>query len=60
MGPVRLISTTSYFYRNEISGYDGTLYNLGYYQSQIPTTAIPQVSQHSLCSTDRVCTCPRG
>ena len=36
MGPVRLISTTSYFHRNEISGYDGTLYNLGYYQSQIP------------------------
>jgi outer membrane receptor protein involved in Fe transport len=36
LGPVRLISTTSYFYRNEISGYDGTLYNLGYYQSQIP------------------------
>ena len=36
LGAVRLISTTSYFYRNEISGYDGTLYNLGYYQSQIP------------------------
>jgi outer membrane receptor protein involved in Fe transport len=36
LGSVRLISTTSYFYRNEISGYDGTLYNLGYYQSQIP------------------------
>ena len=36
MGPVRLISTTSYFHRNEVSGYDGTLYNLGYYQSQIP------------------------
>ena len=36
LGPVRLISTTSYFHRDEISGYDGTLYNLGYYQSQIP------------------------
>jgi iron complex outermembrane recepter protein len=36
MGPVTLISTTSYFHRDEISGYDGTLYNLGYYQSQIP------------------------
>ena len=32
-GPVRLISTTAYFHRNEISGYDGTLYNLGYYQT---------------------------
>ena len=36
MGAVTLISTTSYFHRDEISGYDGTLYNLGYYQSQIP------------------------
>jgi iron complex outermembrane recepter protein len=35
MGPVKLISTTSYFHRDEISGYDGTLYNLGYYQSNI-------------------------
>jgi iron complex outermembrane recepter protein len=33
LGPVRLISTTSYFHRDEISGYDGTLYNLGYYQT---------------------------
>ena len=33
LGPVRLISTTAYFHRDEISGYDGTLYNLGYYQS---------------------------
>jgi iron complex outermembrane receptor protein len=35
IGPVKLISTTSYFHRDEISGYDGTLYNLGYYQSQL-------------------------
>jgi iron complex outermembrane receptor protein len=34
LGSVKLISTTSYFHRDEISGYDGTLYNLGYYQSQ--------------------------
>ena len=34
MGPVTMISTTAYFHRDEISGYDGTLYNLGYYQSQ--------------------------
>lgn len=33
MGSVRLISTTAYFHRDEISGYDGTLYNLGYYQT---------------------------
>jgi outer membrane receptor protein involved in Fe transport len=39
LGAVKLISTTSYFHRDEISGYDGTLYNLGYYQSQIPDPA---------------------
>jgi iron complex outermembrane receptor protein len=33
IGPVKLISTTSYFHRREVSGYDGTLYNLGYYQT---------------------------
>ena len=33
LGAVRLISTTAYFHRDEISGYDGTLYNLGYYQT---------------------------
>jgi iron complex outermembrane receptor protein len=36
MGPVRLISTSSYFHRQEVSGYDGTLYNLGYYQTLLP------------------------
>jgi iron complex outermembrane receptor protein len=35
IGPVTLISTTAYFHRDEISGYDGTLYNLGYYQTII-------------------------
>ncbi len=41
-GPVRLISTTAYFHRDEISGYDGTLYNLGYYQTLgIDPTAFP-------------------
>src|ERR1700722_1007821 len=30
---VTLISTTAYFPRDEVSGYDGTLYNLGYYQT---------------------------
>jgi iron complex outermembrane receptor protein len=29
----RLISNTSYFHRHEQTGYDGTLYNLGFYQS---------------------------
>jgi iron complex outermembrane recepter protein len=29
----RVISNTSYFHRHEQTGYDGTLYNLGFYQS---------------------------
>ena len=33
LGSVKLISTSSYFHRDEVSGYDGTLYNLGYYQT---------------------------
>ena len=32
-GSFQLISNTSYFHRAEVSGYDGTLYNLGFYQS---------------------------
>jgi len=35
-GSIRLISTTAYFHRDETSGYDGTLYNLGYYQTLLP------------------------
>jgi iron complex outermembrane recepter protein len=37
LGWARLISNTSYFHRKEETGYDGTLYNLGFYQAQ-PTT----------------------
>jgi outer membrane receptor protein involved in Fe transport len=33
LGAVRLISNTSYYHRDEVTGYDGTLYNLGFYQS---------------------------
>jgi iron complex outermembrane recepter protein len=32
-GAFSLISNTSYFHRNEITGYDGTIYNLGFYQT---------------------------
>jgi iron complex outermembrane recepter protein len=34
LGPVTLISNTSYYHRKEETGYDGTLYNLGFYQTQ--------------------------
>lgn len=38
---VRLISTTAYFHRNETSGYDGTLYNLGFYQTLLLPQGFP-------------------
>jgi iron complex outermembrane receptor protein len=34
LGSVKLISNTSYYHRAEQTGYDGTLYNLGFYQAQ--------------------------
>ncbi len=34
LGPVVLISNSSYYHRKEQTGYDGTLYNLGFYQAQ--------------------------
>ena len=33
LGPARLISTTSYFHRDDQSEYEGTLYDLSFYQS---------------------------
>jgi iron complex outermembrane receptor protein len=33
LGATRLISNTSYYHRQEETGYDGTLYNLGFYQT---------------------------
>jgi iron complex outermembrane receptor protein len=44
LGKVNLISNTSYFHRNETSGYDGTLYNLGFYQAQGSAPVFPQTS----------------
>jgi iron complex outermembrane recepter protein len=38
---VSLISTTAYFHRDEISGYDGTLYNLGFYQTLLLGQGFP-------------------
>ena len=33
LGKVRFVSNTSYFHRDETTGYEGTLYNLSYYQT---------------------------
>src|SRR5579872_6556633 len=35
LGFARLISNTAYFHRKEQTGYDGTLYDLGFYQSSV-------------------------
>ena len=32
-GSMEFISNSSYYYRRDVSGYDGTLYNLSYYQT---------------------------
>ena len=36
VGGAKLISNTSYYDRRDKSGYDGTLYNLGFYQTFLP------------------------
>jgi outer membrane receptor protein involved in Fe transport len=41
LGAVRLISNTSYFHRENQTGYDGTLYNLGYFQTQNDAPIFP-------------------
>ena len=40
-GSFKLISNTSYYHRKDETGYDGTLYNLGFYQAQ------PSVAQQA-------------
>src|SRR6201996_1163186 len=35
LGFAKFISNTSYYHREEQTGYDGTLYNLGFYQSEV-------------------------
>ena len=42
LGAVTLISDTSYYHRKEETGYDGTLYNLGFYQAQPSAQAAAQ------------------
>jgi iron complex outermembrane recepter protein len=39
LGFAKLISNTSYFHRKEQTGYEGTLYNLGFYQAEVFGTA---------------------
>ena len=42
LGSVRFISNTSYYDRHNVTGYDGTLYNLGFYQTLgLDPTSLP-------------------
>ncbi len=42
LGAVNLISNSAYYHRKEETGYDGTLYNLGFYQAQPSAAAAAQ------------------
>jgi iron complex outermembrane recepter protein len=57
IGKTQLISNTSYYHRNELSGYQGSAYDLAYYQSQswligscgsASTTPVPPCSWYPL------------
>src|ERR1700689_2717978 len=43
LGAVQLISNTSYYHRQEQTGYEGTLYNLGFYQADVFAPAVSGV-----------------
>ena len=52
LGPAQLISNTSYYHRLEVTGYDSTIYNLGYYQTLglpfVPPASYPLVDASGL------------
>jgi outer membrane receptor protein involved in Fe transport len=62
LGTTRFISNTSYYKRTETTGYDGTLYNLGFYQAQGDpcTGSAPVIPASSFTSATLVgnCTVP--
>ena len=52
-GPVRLISVTSYYDRQEtVNGYSGTLYNLSYFQQLAGAGLDPQLGPCAQCAGD--------
>lgn len=52
LGSAALISNTSYYHRLEITGYDSTIYNLGYYQTLglpfVPPASYPLIDAEGL------------
>ena len=59
---MQLISNTSYFHRKEQTGYDGTLYNLGFYQTCIGAGFVSRACAAYLfrCSTATGSICRRA
>ena len=51
-GPATLVSNTSYFHRNNTTGYDGTIYDLSYYQS-LYLNSFPDGAAVSVPDSDR-------
>jgi outer membrane receptor protein involved in Fe transport len=51
LGFAKLISNTSYYHRDETTGYEGTLYNLGFYQRGVFLNFNPDGSVNSSAST---------
>lgn len=51
LGFAKLISNTSYYHRKEQTGYDGTLYNLGFYQSGVFLNTDPTTGATTPAST---------
>ena len=58
LGRAKLISNTSYYHRKDETGYDGTLYNLGFYQTFFGPDCSLQLAR--CCSTATACICPPG
>ena len=53
-GPVKVISNTAYFYRSEyVNGYEGTIYNLSFFQQGLADPANPTTPFGDECDTCR-------
>ncbi len=57
-GAFDLISNTSFYHREELTGYDGTLYNLGFYQAQPGCTNPSAFPVFPLANANATCSNP--
>jgi iron complex outermembrane recepter protein len=58
LGPAQFISNTSYYHRTNQDGYEGTLYNLGFYQIYAYPPAVPSPPPVSCPPTGPASTLP--